>query len=76
KLYMARHLDVDLEAIDPIEGLFFILFAFLWMGALLLCMARTKRPRPNYSPPEDPNVQRKKARKEARLQWIQGKSVT
>ncbi|CAK9177870.1 unnamed protein product, partial [Ilex paraguariensis] len=67
--------------IDLIEGLFLTFLAVILMGALLHFMARTKRPGPGpRSPPtknpkshkrsgegssKDPNVQRKKAKKDA-----------
>ena len=87
---MARHVEIVHEAMDLIEGLFLFLCTFLTMGALLLCMALTKRTGPDSSQPEesssrnrggegssgDPNEERKKARNEAQNQLIQAKNVT
>lgn len=87
---MARHLGVCLDAMDPTKGLLLFLLSFFVIGALLLCMARTKRVEPDSSPPEssssrkrsgegssvDRGELRKKARNEARDRLIQERGVT
>ncbi|CAK9188376.1 unnamed protein product, partial [Ilex paraguariensis] len=48
-------LKLPYDAMDFIEGLLLTLFTFLTMGALLLCMVRTKRPRPDNPQPKGPS---------------------
>ncbi|CAK9156286.1 unnamed protein product, partial [Ilex paraguariensis] len=52
---MARHLGFCVEAFDPIEGHLLAFFPLFSIGALLLYMARTKRPGlgPSSPPPDD-----------------------
>ncbi|CAK9187845.1 unnamed protein product, partial [Ilex paraguariensis] len=77
---MARPVMIPQDAMDLIEGLLLTLFAFLTMGALLLCIAQTKRPEFDNPQPEGPSEnqseQRKKARHEAWMKLIQEKNVT
>ena len=77
---MARYLESCLAAIDPMEGSLLLLLSFFTIGALLLCMAQTKRAGPDSTPPKsssghkrvgegpsgDGSELRKKARNEAR----------
>ena len=56
---MVRHFEVVYEAVDPIEGLFLMCFAILALGALLHCMARTKRVGSDSSQPEEPSSRKR-----------------
>ncbi|CAK9162711.1 unnamed protein product, partial [Ilex paraguariensis] len=77
---MARPVMIPQDAMDLTKGLLLTLFTFLTMGQLLLCMARTKRPRSDNPQPKGPSEnqgeKRKKARHEAHMKLIQEKNVT